>query len=282
MATSTNRVRVKAKFCLLLAQHNFCANRKIRTTETTIRFTYKYPKNINLWSDCVLVHAKTRINFQVTSIHKGDEVGSTSSFFFYNYVTIDQTRFPLLLYLVRVTSFLQNNLICSKLQQSSSFLHRFEFSFIHKPFHSMKKLFHWMHKWLEYTAHISPTLMNQETHFFISYAKLKHIYPQNCYLIFIIKTARKSGLHIFAYLVKYLGIFFCFLTIQKFEGSSLFVVICFKLLLLWCASNDKKAVNLKHNYNPIKLPNKRFGWFASFRLSVIFKGFKNQNTGHKR
>jgi len=70
------------------------------------------------------------------------------------YITIDQTRLPLLLCLVRVMSFLQNYLICSKLEQSSSFSYRGKFTFIRKSFHSMKNLFHWMHKWLEYASHI--------------------------------------------------------------------------------------------------------------------------------
>jgi len=53
-----------------------------------------------------------------------------------------------------VISFLQNYLVCSKLEHIESFLHEGEFSVIHKPFHSMKKLFHRMHKWLEYAVHV--------------------------------------------------------------------------------------------------------------------------------
>ena len=62
---------------------------------------------------------------------------------------------------------------------------------------------------------------------------LIHIYPPNCLMIiiFIYRSAvRKSGQQIFVYLVKYLVIFFCVLTSEKFKARFLFVIKRLELL----------------------------------------------------
>ena len=126
-------------------------------TVTLLKQLYGLLTNIECcWSYCDLVHIKNTINFQVISgLHKGYKLESISKVFFAKCVSINQTRLPLMLCLyLSVISFLQNYLGCSKLEHSSSFLHNGEFSVIHKPFHSIKKLFHWMYKQLEYTAHV--------------------------------------------------------------------------------------------------------------------------------
>jgi len=88
----------------------------------------------------------------------------------------------------------------------------------------MKEVFHWMHKWREYTAHIQKGLMNHETHFYFLSKTYTHLSTKFLFIIFTYEyTARKSDLQIFVYLVKYLVIFIVLIS-EKFKASFYLVV----------------------------------------------------------
>jgi len=104
----------------------------------------------------------------------------------YNYQSNEISTIALL-YLVRVLSlflsYLQNYLICSKLEQNSDFWRRGKLYCIHKPFHYMKKTVsldaQQVTAIFEHTNSI-PKWTNK--FIYISYPKLKHImYPPNCF-----------------------------------------------------------------------------------------------------